>query len=352
VSQISPPIRILVIAVLGLLAAYMLLLRPKDEVVPASPTPAGNVATGKPAVSGAGKIAEKAKAAVDASNAKSQETAETAGSEGAAATPAAKPATKAAPAAKPAPVAATKDGVSLAGLPKSVAKPLAKDKVLVLLFWNNKSADDRAVRSQLRKVSRWDGMVAVRAASIKDVSRYGRITRGADVSQSPTTLVVDRNLKATPLVGYFDTKSIDQAAFDALRNSGGYLKAAYLEKVNETCAAIGNDARFVARPNSFGELGTWASSGKRVASRMNTRFAAIKAPERFRGFKRATVADHKFLVSYYADWAAFLGKRPTASRFMAGVAKFSGRERQYKAVAKKYNKRMDDRNLVSCGASA
>jgi len=348
VSQISPPIRILVIAVVGLLAAYMLLLRPKDEVVPASPTPVGNVATGKPAVSGAGKIAEKAQGAVNASNAKSQETEQTAGSEGAATAPAA----KVAPAAKPAPVAATKDGVSLAGLPKSVAKPLAKDKVLVLLFWNKRSADDRAVRSQLRKVSRWDGMVAVRAASINDVSRYGRIARGADVAQSPTTLVVDRNLKVTSLVGYVDAQSIDQAAFDALRNSGGYLKAAYLQKVNETCTATGNDARFVARPNSFGELGTWASGGKRVASRMNTRFAAIKAPKKFRAFKRATVADHKFLVSYYADWAAFLGKRPTASRFMAGVAKFSGRERQYKAVAKKYNKRMDDRNLVSCGASA
>lgn len=337
------------IAVLGLLSAYMLLLRPKDEAIPPSPTPAGNVATGKPAVTGAGKIAEKAKEAVNASNAKSQETEETAGAESPAATA---PATKPAPAAKPAPVAATKDGVSLAGLPKSVAKPLAKDKVLVLLFWNKDSSDDRAVRSQLRKVNRWDGMVAVRAASIKQVSKYGRITRGADVSQSPTTLVVDRNLKVTPLVGYVDRQTIDQTAFDALRNSGGYLKSAYLQKVNDTCAAIGNDARFVARPNTFGELGGWATGGKRVATRMNSKFAAIKAPKRFRSFKAATMRDHKFLVSYYADWAAFLGKKPTASRFLAGVRKFSGRERQYAAVSKKYNKRMDDRNLVACGSSA
>src|SRR4051812_34019111 len=38
-SQISPPIRILVVAVIGLCAAYMLFLRPKDESVPAAAAP-------------------------------------------------------------------------------------------------------------------------------------------------------------------------------------------------------------------------------------------------------------------------------------------------------------------------
>src|SRR5215207_1199542 len=36
-SQISPPIRILLVAVIGLLAAYMLFLRPKEEEVPVAP---------------------------------------------------------------------------------------------------------------------------------------------------------------------------------------------------------------------------------------------------------------------------------------------------------------------------
>jgi hypothetical protein len=163
---------------------------------------------------------------------------------------------------------------------------------------------------------------------------------------------VDRNLKVTPLVGYFDTRSIDQAAFDALRNSGGYLKAAYLEKVNKACATTGSESRFVARPNTFSELGTWATGGKRVSRRISSRFAAIKAPKKFRSFKAATMRDHKFLVSYYADWAAFLGKKPTASRFLAGMSKFSGREAQYAAVAKRYDKRMDAQNLVNCGSAA
>ena len=36
-SQISPPIRILLVAVIGLCAAYFLFLRPKEEAVPAAP---------------------------------------------------------------------------------------------------------------------------------------------------------------------------------------------------------------------------------------------------------------------------------------------------------------------------
>ena len=42
-SQISPPIRILLVAVIGLCAAYMLFLRPKEEAVPAA-TPAAATA--------------------------------------------------------------------------------------------------------------------------------------------------------------------------------------------------------------------------------------------------------------------------------------------------------------------
>jgi hypothetical protein len=208
------------------------------------------------------------------------------------------------------------------------------------------------VRQQLRKVDRWDGEVVVRVASIKNVSKYGRLTRGADVSQSPTTLVVDRNLKATPLVGYVDTQSIDQAVFDALRNSGGYLKDAYLAKVNDVCSKGGRDFQMVARPNKFSELGNWATSGKRVATRTSAEFSAVKAPKKWRGFRAATVRDHKFLVSYYADWAAFLGPHPTASRFVAGMSRFAGRERQFHAVSKKYNARMDDHHVVACGSNA
>ena len=64
VSQISPPIRIVLIAVVGLLAAWMLFLRPKTEPTPA-PTPAPATA---PGVTGLSKAVDKAKDASAASD--------------------------------------------------------------------------------------------------------------------------------------------------------------------------------------------------------------------------------------------------------------------------------------------
>src|SRR3954451_8690311 len=43
-SQLSPPIRILLVAVIGLCAAYFLFLKPKDEAGPAAPAPAAATA--------------------------------------------------------------------------------------------------------------------------------------------------------------------------------------------------------------------------------------------------------------------------------------------------------------------
>ena len=66
-SQISPPIRILVVLAVAVTGVYMLFLRPKtEEVPPAEPAP--NVQTAEPAVSEPGKVAEAAQGAVEASN--------------------------------------------------------------------------------------------------------------------------------------------------------------------------------------------------------------------------------------------------------------------------------------------
>ena len=89
--------------------------------------------------------------------------------------------------------------------------------MLVLLFYNGRSADDKAVRRALSHVHRHGGKVFVDAHWIKNVGPYQAITRGADLEQSPTTIVVDRDLKAESLVGYVDTRTIDQAVADALR---------------------------------------------------------------------------------------------------------------------------------------
>ena len=74
----------------------------------------------------------------------------------------------------------------------------------MLLFWNGKSADDKAVHDALAKVNRWDGRVYVGSAPIKKIAKYGRITRGVDVEQSPTIVVADNQLRAETLVGYVD----------------------------------------------------------------------------------------------------------------------------------------------------
>ena len=119
--------------------------------------------------------------------------------------------------APPAATEADRKAVKDAALPKAVAKAIAGKKTLVLFFWNSKAADDRAVRKALKGVDRHRGKVAVHVASIKDISRYAPITRGVDVSQSPSIVVVDKRLQAELLTGYVDRVSINQAISDALR---------------------------------------------------------------------------------------------------------------------------------------
>src|SRR5918992_3355846 len=217
------------------MAAYMLFLRPKEEAIPAPPPPAPNVQTSEPAVSQPGKVAEAAQGAVDASNAQlqAQEGVDgvDAGEAGAAtATESAAPAAEA-PAAD-----AAAPAVDVKGVPAPVAKAIEKDKVLVLLFWNGESADDRAVRSAVRRVDDWNGRVFTHVAPIKTISRYGRIARGAEVEQSPTVVVVDPELRAETLVGFVDTPTIEQAVVDALRNSTGLFTSSYLREINQVCA--------------------------------------------------------------------------------------------------------------------
>jgi hypothetical protein len=231
----------------------------------------------------------------------------------------------------------------------SVLKAIADHKVMVLLFWNRDSADDRAVRRELRGVDEWDGEVFVKAAPIKQVSRYGRITRGADVNQSPTIVVVDRKLKAEALVGFVDRPTIDQAVVDAMRNSGVVIKDRYLREVNQICASTGQLSFAVADPNNAAQVPGFVSSQRRLAVRMDSRFAGLKAPAKHRGFKRATVRDHKALLALLADWSAYLGKNPSNARVLSSLGRFAPREAK---LAKRYNDRMDSNHVLSCGSNA
>jgi hypothetical protein len=228
-SQISPPIRILLVCAVAFMAAWMLFLRPKDDTgtpAAATPSPAATQpveAGGDKAGSFAGKAVEKANEATAAQDARAEqlaggagETAATPETSNAAVTPA--PADEsAAPGTEPGKL--TAKAAAAGGLPLRVLRAIGDHKVVVLLFWSPKSADDKAVRKALSNIDRHHGKVLAHATNLKKIARYGQITRGANVEQSPTIVVVDRKMKVDTLVGYVDRVTIDQAVTDALRNS-------------------------------------------------------------------------------------------------------------------------------------
>jgi hypothetical protein len=213
-SQISPPIRILLICAVAFMAAWMTVLKPKP--VTAEPDASTTTTTQAPtAQSAAGQFAQRveaAKATAESAAAKA------AGEDTAGAATGTRAATKAGTTATGGATAAAKPAKP-AGLPTRVRTALADDKVVVLLFWTPRAADDRAVHTELAKVDRHAGKVVVQAAPVTRIGRFQRITRGADVAQSPTVVVVGRDRKAETLVGYVDHVSVDQLVTDALRNS-------------------------------------------------------------------------------------------------------------------------------------
>jgi hypothetical protein len=352
VSQISPPIRILVVLAIAVTGIYMLFMRPKTDVVPPA-EPAPNTQTSEPAVSEPGKVAEAAQDAVQTANGQlsAQESVDgvDAGETGAGTTASGTKTDKSS--TGDAATAAVEE--DLKGLPKPIARALRKDKVLVLLFWNGKSADDKAVHAALKKVDRWDGRVSVQTASIKKIAKYGRVSRGVDVEQSPTIVVADPNLRAETLVGYVDTTSIDQAVVDAFRNTTGLFTDPYLRKVNGVCTRHGN--AFAGIPNSHGDATTLREVGSVVAtlktrfSRYATDFKAVKAPKKWRPFKSATVADNAFYAAWLTDVAAFLGPNPSVSRVRTAIARF---DPKLTGMSKRYNKRMDAEHLTLCGSQS
>jgi hypothetical protein len=226
-SQISPPIRILVVCAVAFLAAWMLFLRPSSDAgTPAAETPPVTTpveAGGEQADSLAGKAVEKANEAQAAEDARAEElaggageTAATPDTSGAAVTPTQGTQPEG---AKAKPGKLTAKAAAKSGLPLRVLQAIGDHKVVVLLFWSPKSADDKAVRKALAGIDRHDGKVLAHATHLKRISRYSQITRGANVQQSPTVLVIDRKLRVVPLVGYVDRVTIDQAVTDAVRTS-------------------------------------------------------------------------------------------------------------------------------------
>lgn len=227
-TQVSRPLLLVLVAAIvgGLL--WVTVLKPHSS---SSSTSAVSHPATAPGVRGLTNAIDKAHAAVATSQRNAQQLqSQSAAASSSAATPAGSAAAAAVsapsaktPAAAPAVAPRTSTAVTAtrpaAPVDRSTAlvKALQGAKVGVLLFWNPRSADDRAVRAALERLSHRNGGVYVRVARVSQVAEFGQLTRDVSVAQSPTVLVIDRRGKATTIAGLADTREISQAVGDAVR---------------------------------------------------------------------------------------------------------------------------------------
>jgi hypothetical protein len=344
VSQISPPIRILLVLTVAVMGVYMLFLRPKPEEIP--PLEPAGTSTSQP-----GQVRDAAEDAVDAANSQLAQQESVDGVDAGEAAAGTAPATKAGKqgnAAKGA--AAGEPAQDLKGLPKPVRKAIRDDKTLVVLFSNGKSYDDKAVEKALTKVNRWDGRVFVHTAPLRKISKYGRIARGVSVEQSPTVVVADRTLRAETLVGYVDRTTIDQAVLDARRNTSGIFVDSYLKSVDKACFAHSNRWDSIptfSEPVPMRKVDRTLTELDTVAASLLADLQAIKAPPKWRAFHSASVADLKVVSGEFHKLSVAV--TPKTKRAVAADRLNSARAAS-KPAGERFDKRVDAQHLLRCGS--
>ena len=214
VSQVSLPMRIALAVTLVFVAIWFVALRPKPVPTAPAPTPPAG------AQSAPGKAAEQAQQAAATSQAAADKH-EAATGDGDKATPAtaAKPGAATADAKKPGPAIdlerAAGDNVSKPAL--SVLRDVSKGKVAVLLFWDRRLSDDRAVNKVVDGLSRRGGKVAVHKSAIAKLAQFEPITRGVPVVTSPTVLIIDRAGHARAVAGLTVPDELDELVGKALK---------------------------------------------------------------------------------------------------------------------------------------
>ena len=206
VSQVSPPLRIALMGALAFLALWFVVLKPKPPAdVPPAPAPTG-------AQSAPGKAVEQAQQVAGAKPDPAAASAPPAAAEPA-------PATSATPAAKPsAPADAKQAAAEKSAKPAdAVLRDVAKGKVAIVLFWDRRVSDDRAVRRAVSELSRRGGKVAVHTAAMKRLADYEVITRGVPIVTSPTVMVIDRARRARTVSGLTVTSELEDVVDKAIR---------------------------------------------------------------------------------------------------------------------------------------
>jgi hypothetical protein len=354
-SQISPPIRILLVCAVAFMAAWMLFLRPStDAGAPAAdaPTPAASTppveAGGEKAGSLAGKAVEEANEATAKQNANAEKLAGGVGETAATPETTAAPATAAtttktgAPAGVPLP---TKE--QLATLPPDVRRAIVKRKIIVLGVVSPKGADERLVRTSLDKVDRLHGRVFVKAVPVKKISRYGLITRGVDVSQTPTLVVVDFAMRASTIAGWVDVASIDQAVVDAIRYSGTLYTDAYVKQVAQACTHWIADYNVLLEAGSATEARRLVASASNAVTGLKRDIAAISTPKKWRSFSKATQADLAAAATTLASAHTALAANFTLQGVDSTTRQYGPQLRQ---AGKSLNARFDKHDILACGS--
>ena len=126
-----------------------------------------------------------------------------------------------APATKPS-TPASRPAATATGAPsgqRTVEAQLAKGNVVLLLFWNPKGTDDNVMHQAVQQVRQSAHGIAVEEASASQVGRYGSVTRGVQVSATPTLLVINKHGQAVVLTGVQDAYAVEQAIEEARQSS-------------------------------------------------------------------------------------------------------------------------------------
>ena len=240
-DQISPPMRIALVAAIVFAAAYMLVLKPKDEAAAPAPAPAPAVQAGGPEANTAlGQAVEQANEAANASEAANaargaESTTGETKTQNPPATTQSSPGTQ-----KPAAPADKAVAEDLKDLPGWLAQSMDK-RVVAVLFTNAESADDRRTSKALQQAYDYDGEVVTRVVNVKKISDYQAIAEGVDVSQSPTLMVIAKDRSAEVLTGFSSRNTISQAIIDARLVTDNPLDSVpFLQKVQAECRALDN----------------------------------------------------------------------------------------------------------------
>lgn len=98
----------------------------------------------------------------------------------------------------------------------TVVRALRTHKVVALLFFNPRGADDRAVRAELASVPTHGGRVVKLAVPLVELTRYPVITRQVPINGSPTLVLIDRTRTAGTIVGFTDRFEISERVDQAL----------------------------------------------------------------------------------------------------------------------------------------